>query len=185
MKVIKNILIRAFRIILLVGLISTAIYWFYPQLFNKAINNIWKIEKYASKKSVSEVLTHIGNDAKKRLLPWFEKANVAYPPQRLALLGFKAEKRLEVWAEKEATWTYVRHYPVLAASGVAGPKLREGDRQVPEGIYRLNFLNPNSTYHLSMQINYPNDYDQRKAAEEQRTNLGGEIFIHEPYLLVA
>jgi murein L,D-transpeptidase YafK len=93
-------------------------------------------------------------------------------------LGFKAEKRLEVWVEKEATWTYVRHYPVLAASGVAGPKLREGDRQVPEGIYRLNFLNPNSTYHLSMQINYPNDYDQRKAAEEQRTNLGGEIFIH-------
>ena len=179
MKVIKTILIRAFRIILLVGLISTTMYWFYPQLFNRVINAvIWKIEKYASKQSVDEVLTNIGNDAKKRLLPWFEKANVAYPPQRLTLLGFKAEKRLEVWAEKEATWTYVRHYPVLAASGVAGPKLREGDRQVPEGIYRLNFLNPNSNYHLSMQINYPNDYDQRKAAEEQRTNLGGDIFIH-------
>jgi hypothetical protein len=179
MKVIKTILIRAFRIILLVGLISTAMYWFYPQLFNKAINNvIWKIEKYASKKSVDDVLANIGNDAKKRLLPWFEKANIAYPPQRLALLGFKAEKRLEVWAEKEATWTYVRHYPVLAASGVVGPKLRQGDHQVPEGIYRLNFLNPNSTFHLSLQINYPNDYDQRKAAEEQRTNLGGDIFIH-------
>jgi hypothetical protein len=93
MKVIKTILIRAFRIILLVGLISTAMYWFYPQLFNRAINVVvWKIQKYATtKKSVNEVLANIGNDAKERLLPWFEKANVAYPPQRLALLGFKAE----------------------------------------------------------------------------------------------
>lgn len=176
---IKTILIRVFRMLLLVGLISAAMYWFYPQLFNRAINNIiWKIEKYSAQKSVDDVLTNIGHDAKKRLLPWFEKANFAYPPQRLTLLGFKAEKRLELWAEKETIWTYIRHYPILAASGVIGPKLREGDRQVPEGIYRLNFLNPNSTYHLSMQINYPNDYDQRKAVEEQRTNLGGNIFIH-------
>ncbi|EDN67225.1 conserved hypothetical protein [Beggiatoa sp. PS] len=101
-----------------------------------------------------------------------------YPPQRLALLGFKAEKRLEVWAEQQTTWQFIRNYPILAASGVAGPKLREGDRQVPEGIYRINFLNPNSRYHLSMQINYPNEFDRRKAALENRTDLGGEIFIH-------
>ncbi len=131
-----------------------------------------------SKKTVNEVLADIGADASERLLPWFEQAKVAYPPQRLALLGFKAEKRLEVWAEKEAAWIRIRSYPILAASGVAGPKLREGDYQVPEGIYRLNFLNPNSRFHLSMQINYPNDYDSQRAAQEQRTDLGGDIFIH-------
>jgi len=131
-----------------------------------------------SKKTVNEVLADIGTDASERLLRWFEQSKVAYPPQRLALLGFKAEKRLELWAEQEAAWKWIRSYPILAASGVAGPKLREGDHQVPEGIYRLNFLNPNSRFHLSMQINYPNHYDSERAAEEQRTDLGGDIFIH-------
>ncbi len=167
---------RIFSIILFFGLAGIFVSWFH--------NNIVDIRRVllpdtVTKKTVSEVLADIGADASKRLLPWFERANVPYPPpQRLALLGFKAEKRLELWAETDASWTRIRSYPILAASGVVGPKLREGDHQVPEGIYRLNFLNPNSRFHLSMQINYPNDYDRRQAAQEQRTNLGGEIFIH-------
>jgi murein L,D-transpeptidase YafK len=46
----------------------------------------------------------------------------------------------------------VRAYPIQAASGVPGPKLKEGDRQVPEGIYRLVLLNPNSRYHVSLRL---------------------------------
>jgi murein L,D-transpeptidase YafK len=130
------------------------------------------------KRTVDDVLAEIGNDVKKRFLPQFEKAQVSYPPSHLTLVGFKAEKRLEVWGKKQGKWVFLWHYPILAASGIAGPKLREGDRQVPEGLYQLNFLNPNSRYHLSMQINYPNTFDRHKAALEQRTNLGGEIFIH-------
>lgn len=180
-----KILLSVLRITLLLGMIGMAIFWFYPNQ-SRTVSNaiIWKIQQIMTKKSVSEVLADIGTESKERLLPWFEKANVAYPPQHLALLGFKAEKRLELWAKTQtqtqtgATWIQIRSYPILAASGVANPKLREGDYQVPEGIYRLSFLNPNSLYHLSMQINYPNDYDRRKAAEEQRTDLGGEIFIH-------
>jgi len=175
----KIILMRVFRIILLLGIVGAGMYWFYPNHASTVVDAvIWKAQKQMTKKSVSDVLAKLGADAKERLLPWFEKAKVPYPPQRLALLGFKAEKRLEMWAQQDAIWTQIRSYPILAASGVAGPKLREGDWQVPEGIYQLNFLNPNSNYHLSMQINYPNDYDRRKAAEEQRTDLGGEIFIH-------
>jgi hypothetical protein len=49
---------------------------------------------------------------------------------------------------------------------------------VPEGIYQIIALNPNSSYHLSMQVDYPNRFDREKAAGEGRTNLGGEIFIH-------
>jgi murein L,D-transpeptidase YafK len=67
---------------------------------------------------------------------------------------------------------------VLAASGVAGPKLREGDRQVPEGVYCLRELNPNSLFHLSLWIDYPSAFDRARALEEGRQDPGGEIMIH-------
>ncbi|MHC4642127.1 MAG: L,D-transpeptidase family protein, partial [Planctomycetota bacterium] len=58
------------------------------------------------------------------------------------------------------------------------PKLKEGDRQVPEGLYRIESLNPNSMFHLSLRINYPNEFDREQAKHENRTNLGGDIMIH-------
>ena len=73
---------------------------------------------------------------------------------------------------------FIRSYPSLAASGHAGPKLRQGDYQVPEGVYRIEWLNPNSSYHLSMKVNYPNAFDLRMARRDGRKNLGGDIFIH-------
>jgi hypothetical protein len=59
-----------------------------------------------------------------------------------------------------------------------GPKQKQGDRQVPEGIYQITLLNPNSTYHLSMKLNYPNSYDLTMAHHDRRSNLGGDIYIH-------
>jgi murein L,D-transpeptidase YafK len=56
--------------------------------------------------------------------------------------------------------------------------LRQGDKQVPEGIYRIDGLNPNSHYHLSMKINYPNEFDLFHAWQEGRTKPGSDIFIH-------
>jgi len=132
----------------------------------------------AMSQTIPEVLERYGTAAQTRLQPWFERAGGSYPPQHLALLGFKAEKELELWAKQGKSWVWIRTYPILAASGVAGPKLKEGDLQVPEGVYRINILNPNSKFHLSMQINYPNAFDRQQAAREQRTQLGGEIFIH-------
>lgn len=72
----------------------------------------------------------------------------------------------------------LRSYPVLAASGGPGPKLRESDRQVPEGIYRLTAFNPNSSYPLSIRVDYPNADDRRVARAEGRERLGGDIYIH-------
>jgi len=166
---------RIFGVMLFVGFVGIWGFWFHHH-----VADIFRLllPDRMMKRTVGDVLAEIGNDAKGRFLPWFEKAQISYPPPHLTLLGFKAEKRLEVWAEKKANWIFLWSYPILAASGIAGPKLREGDRQVPEGIYHLNVLNPNSRYHLSMQINYPNAFDRRKAVLEQRTNLGGEIFIH-------
>jgi murein L,D-transpeptidase YafK len=72
----------------------------------------------------------------------------------------------------------VRSFPILAASGHAGPKLREGDRQVPEGLYRIESLNPNSRFHLALRVGYPNASDLEHAAGDGRANLGGDIMIH-------
>jgi hypothetical protein len=49
---------------------------------------------------------------------------------------------------------------------------------VPEGLYSVVYLNPNSVAHLSLALSYPNDYDRARAAEEGREELGGDIMIH-------
>ena len=97
----------------------------------------------------------------------------------MVFVGLKHEKILEVWAcGKENRFSLIRTYPILAASGRLGPKLKEGDRQVPEGLYRIGSLNPNSIFHLSLRINYPNEFDRGQASRENRTNLGSDIMIH-------
>src|SRR5207244_3968581 len=104
----------------------------------------------------------------------------AYPPAELALLAFKQERLLEVYAtdKKMGGFKFVQAYPILGASGELGPKLREGDGQVPEGLYAINFLNPNSLYHLSLRVSYPNDFDRAQAKRDGRQKLGGDIMIH-------
>lgn len=133
----------------------------------------------AQPKTVAERLSEYGEAARARLKPHFDRARISYPPKELTFVGLKQEKLLEIYAKQGTNgFTFVRAYPVLAASGEAGPKLREGDRQVPEGIYRIEWLNPNSSYHLSMRISYPNAFDRQQAAKEKRTKLGGDIMIH-------
>ena len=53
-------------------------------------------------------------------------------------------------------------YPICAMSGTLGPKLEQGDMQAPEGFYAvgLRHFNPNSRFHLSFNIGYPNSYDR-------------------------
>jgi hypothetical protein len=136
-------------------------------------------------RTVADAVARYGGAGRARLKPHFARAGVAYPPRQLALLVFKRERRVAVWARasgaagsQPAGWRFIRDYPILAASGHAGPKLRQGDYQVPEGVYRIEWLNPNSSYHLSMKVSYPNAFDRRMATADRRTNLGGDIFIH-------
>ncbi len=128
--------------------------------------------------SIDDVMAVYGGMAEVRLKPYFERAQVSYPPQEIVFLATKEEKELELWARDHGDFTFIRSYPIREASGGPGPKLREGDKQVPEGIYRITHLNPNSQFHLSMRIDYPNSYDLMRAAKEGRSNLGGDIFIH-------
>lgn len=132
----------------------------------------------SASKTVADRLAEYGEAARARLKPHFARAGISYPPQELVFVGLKQEKQLEIYARGTNGFKFVRAYPILAASGGAGPKLREGDRQVPEGIYGIEWLNPNSSYHLSMRISYPNAFDRTQAAKENRTKLGGDIMIH-------
>jgi len=132
-----------------------------------------------SNKTVADRLTEYGASARARLKPYFEQIHQSYPPSKLVFLGIKDVSELQIYAvSSNKRPAFLRRYPILAASGVLGPKLREGDKQVPEGIYQIEWLNPNSSYHLSMRIGYPNAFDRAQAAKEQRTNLGGDIMIH-------
>jgi murein L,D-transpeptidase YafK len=84
-----------------------------------------------------------------------------------------------VWVS-DATGKFrkLRTYPILGASGSLGPKLMEGDDQVPEGVYRIESLNPNSMFHLSLRLTYPNEFDKEKGNLDGRHNLGTDIMIH-------
>ena len=94
---------------------------------------------------------------------------------KLRILIFKNERSVEVHAPG---WKEPRIYPMTAFSGTLGPKLREGDGQIPEGVYGIEYLNPNSRYYLSLKVSYPNASDRKRAKADGRTNLGGDIMIH-------
>lgn len=129
-------------------------------------------------RTVADVITHYGDKVESRLQPRFAFAGVEWPPQRVSLVAFKDTRLMELWALNDGVWQHIKDYRVKAMSGRVGPKLHEGDRQVPEGEYRIELLNPNSAYHLSLKLDYPNAFDRQQAQEDGRSNLGGDIFIH-------
>ena len=131
--------------------------------------------------AVADRLDQFGAEARTRLLPVFLRAGVPYPPARLMLVGLKEERRLQIYAAgHDGRFRYIDDRRVLAAAGGPGPKLRAGDRQVPEGIYGIRYLNPNSVAYVSLLIGYPNDFDRERAKDDGRTDLGGDIAIHGP-----
>ncbi len=75
---------------------------------------------------------------------------------------FKEESLLEVWIRSGTEYQHLKDYAICAYSGYLGPKLKEGDMQSPEGFYKVKQyqLNPNSKFHLSFNLGYPNKYDR-------------------------
>lgn len=129
--------------------------------------------------AVDRAIKKYGLRAEPQLMNFFKQAGVQYPPKEIALLAFKAERKIELWAHHDnQNWTHVHDYPLTAFSGRLGPKLKEHDRQIPEGVYKLVNFNPFSSMHLSMMINYPNNFDKQKGYQDGRSNLGNNIFIH-------
>jgi len=87
---------------------------------------------------------------------------------------FKKSKELEIWVKQKSKFKLFKKYPIYYFSGTLGPKLKEGDKQAPEGFYYVTEkkLNPKSRFHLSFNIGYPNSYDKH----HERT--GNLIMVH-------
>lgn len=92
------------------------------------------------------------------------------------LRAFKEEKQLELWVRRRDTGKYqlFRTWGIARQSGTLGPKLAEGDLQVPEGFYFVapEGMKPDSTFHLAFNIGYPNAYDRHHG------RTGTFIMIH-------
>lgn len=138
----------------------------------------WMMLKLQGKKTVSERVAQYGPAARNRMSPFFKQSGVEYPPRKVVLVGMKKERTLQMYVSSGKGLHFVRSYPIHGASGKLGPKLREGDMQVPEGFYGIDSLNANSVYHISMRVNYPNQFDRDMARLDGRNDLGGNIMIH-------
>ena len=124
--------------------------------------------------TVNGALAAYGRQSENKFRPACRKAGIAYPPKRVTLVAFKEEKRVEIWgANRRGPYKRLAVYPVLAASGAAGPKRKS----VPEGFYRISALNPASRFHLSLRVNYPNaeDIAHRTVPKEA---MGTDIYVH-------
>ncbi|WP_372424061.1 hypothetical protein [Salinarimonas chemoclinalis] len=111
------------------------------------------------------------------------------PPQTLALMAskgmdqddpilvrvFKMESELEVWKKgRDGRYALLDTYPICRWSGQLGPKIREGDRQAPEGFYAVSpaLMNPNSSFYLSFNTGFPNAYDRTHG------RTGSHLMVH-------
>jgi len=107
----------------------------------------------------------------------FKAKGLQWPARYIYIRSFKFDGQLEVWVknERKEPFKLFKTYKVCAMAGTLGPKRMAGDYQVPEGFYYINEFNPNSNYHLSLGINYPNSSD-RILSDSLRP--GGDIYIH-------
>jgi murein L,D-transpeptidase YafK len=111
------------------------------------------------------------------------------PPETLALMeqagvtkesptlirAYKKEAELQIWKQRpDGRYVYLKTFPMCRWSGQLGPKVKEGDRQVPEGFYSITpgQMNPNSAYYLSFNVGYPNALDRALG------HSGGSIMVH-------
>jgi murein L,D-transpeptidase YafK len=111
------------------------------------------------------------------------------PPATLALMSskgmsrndpiliraYKKESELEVWKRgADGRYAHLKTYPICRWSGQLGPKVREGDRQAPEGFYTVTpaLMNPNSSFYLSFDTGYPNAFDRAHG------RTGSHLMVH-------
>jgi TonB family protein len=127
--------------------------------------------------TVKQALKKYGPAARKRMLPCFQLAQLDYPPRHVNLVCLKEENLLLVFAARAAgKWKQVKCYSLVSRSGVQGPKLKEGDMQVPEGYYKITGLD--AMTHLALLVNYPSATDRARARLDRRSNPGSNIQIH-------
>jgi len=148
--------LKLFNFLILLIFIAIVLFLGYAIYKNSTIERTHK----ENKKSQTKWQDNLENRSLKSSL----KALKANYGDRVFLRIFKKEKLLEVWIKpkKSSEYKLLKSYKICSYSGNLGPKLKEGDRQAPEGFYKVykSSLNPNSKFHLSFNLGYPNKYDR-------------------------
>lgn len=155
-------------IILTVIFVAFLLLMFGKRVYNQTRNNIkeQKIMESNEKNRKDTLPENIEEVVQKKI------------PHELIIVGLKKERTLQLYSKIGEEIKYIKEYYFTASSGELGPKLQKGDEQIPEGIYKIEYLNPNSSYHLSLKINYPNEFDIAKSKFKNIGRMGGDIFIH-------
>ncbi|HEX7906133.1 MAG TPA: energy transducer TonB [Chitinophagaceae bacterium] len=135
---------------------------------------------YASFIDYQRALSRPGEALKRKedtLQKQFEAKKLEWPAKYLYIRSFKYDSQLEVWVKNDLKdqFKLFKTYKVCALAGSLGPKRMEGDYQVPEGFYYINEFNPNSSFYLSLGINYPNVSDKILS---DSLRPGSAIYIH-------
>jgi hypothetical protein len=128
------------------------------------------------------VIAHYGRAAREKWQKVCAEKNVAYPPRAMEWICLKHEKRLLLFArDHKKHWVRLADFPIIGTSGGPGPKIREGDGQIPEGFYRLTGFRPALVAGIGMDVDYPNQQDRvfNPAYDKRaRGRLGKDILIH-------
>ena len=164
---------RALFILLVVAVAGSGYYLLTPegrQLIDRARVN-WTRSEYRALFRAGETLPGTPDLAR------FEERLAAHGVKRGAPIYiriFKLESELELWVQKGERFERFATYPICVWSGRLGPKLREGDRQAPEGFYTVDAeqLNPNSRMHRSFSLGFPNVFDRAHG------RTGSFIMVH-------
>jgi murein L,D-transpeptidase YafK len=132
---------------------------------------------YSQPSHASYKVANLSDKLEDTLRKQFAAKKLNWPPKAMYLRSFKYDKQIEVWVKDDLGEPYklFKTYKVCQQSGRMGPKRMEGDYQVPEGFYHINEFNPNSNYHLSLGLNYPNASDKILS---DAARPGTAIYIH-------
>lgn len=124
---------------------------------------------------VSDAMNRKADTLKKQ----FTAAGLQWPAKQIYIRSFKYDSQMEVWVRNNTTESFklFKTYSICALAGTIGPKRMAGDYQVPEGFYYINEFKPNSNYHMSLGLNYPNASD-KIVCSDNKFNPGGDIYIH-------
>ena len=154
-----------------------------------ALNNRSLVRVLGTSVALAASVLLAGCNGEQMSLAGNAKANKPVPPKLVAEIQkkdmdlqspilvrlFKQEAELEVWKQtRSGDYALLQTYPICRWSGDLGPKIREGDRQAPEGFYSITpgQMNPQSAYYLSFNLGYPNAFDKALG------RTGSQLMVH-------
>jgi TonB family protein len=125
--------------------------------------------------TVKQAMQRFGPPARAALKKRFAQAGIAYPAAKITMIALKQERMVYLFAENKSP-VLIGSYPLSTFSGKLGPKLRQGDLQIPEGVYEID--GRAASFRLALNVKYPNEFDLRMASQDKRTALGSDILVH-------